>query len=291
MTDTNGISRRGAIALAGMGTAGLALAGCDKSQKGGGTELKTFGKYEPYGIEPNLANLPGQQVPAEFPTFAPEYITIVRISSRSEWGLTVNHASFKAKGLDRNGRLKLASDVIKDIAPGAQTRKRLKQANPSFRPHMRATGNFMNETDIVSFADFGSNQQVELFVWLDDQSPGNPAIKGDVQIDPTYLISFAPMTIASKRAEPNDSFIARPVSIGGLNGAVFAIENYFCTYNTESLKYEVDRPQQAGATPKIFAMNFHFTVPNTDLNPQQHSLKRIPMVIDPDTGNGVGYEP
>jgi hypothetical protein len=296
MTDSSGFSRRSAIAITGIGAAGLALAGCKEIQESSGTKLKTLGKYEPYGVEPNLANLPDQKVPDEFPEFKPDYITIVRISSRSEWGLTVNHASFEAKYLNRDGRLKLANEIINYIAQEGQKRMRLKSASAKFKNHKRSAGKFKDETDIISFAEFGSNQQVEIFVWLDDQSPGNPATKGDVKIDPKYLISFSPMTFENAKANPNDSFFARKIEIIDsnkipLNGAFFAIENYFCTFNEKTEKYEVDEPQNSNDAPKMFAMNIHFTVPNTDEYPQPDSLKRIPMVIDPDTGNGVGYEP
>ncbi len=294
MTNT-GFSRRNMMVLTG---AGVALAAC--KQEGAAGPARTegdvnlaamvpWGKYPIHGVEPNAANLPNNSMPDIFPAFAPKYITIVRISARKAWGLTVNHASFKVTGTTRTDREKLATDIIADISKGGGQRKRLGAADPAkFTHHVRLGGNHKGSNELVSFTEFGANQQTEIFIWLDSDSSNSGSKAGDIQTDGKYLISFSPMTSAGAPALPNDSFLARQVTLPNVSDPVIGIENYFCSFDNVTKKFVVDNP---GISPKLFSMNIHFTVADDDDKLDQYSDKRIPIVIDPDTGNGVGFEP
>lgn len=294
MTET-AVSRRSMIALAG---ATAILAGCkDNSRTTAGptrddgipdscTSLKILGKYDPWGLEPNLKNWQNSSIgklPTSLPNFAPAYITLVRISPRKGvFGLEINHASYNAAGYSQGERADLAQSLFSQVSPGA-ARKHFREIpprgnNPAGKPfaiysrHAPAPGP-NPVVDLDGFENFGSSQQVEIFVWFD--------VPAGLSIDPTLLVSFAPFTQSNNGASKNDRFFAREI-MGNLPGKLIAIENYFTTFSESDCTFAPDD----GKKDKVFAMNIHF-----NLDGAGPSRLPIPMVIDPDTGNGNGSEP
>ena len=274
------ISRRGVVALLGATTA-LAACGETKASKEGtvvganGTVVDVSGRNPSWGREPNVDNWP-EGNPEGLPTFAPYFITLVRISSSQPWKISVNHASFGArdsagKPLNADARKAKAIAIFNEIAPKDKPRERLSATkDKDIRP--RQGGAYKGNTDIVGFGEFGANQQTEIYIWIDAPT---------AVIDKSYVISFSPLSGTGKNADPNDSFFAKGLMESIQGGPLIVVRNYFSTYNDDSKKFSSRNP---GTKPATYAMNIHFSVPGD-------GTEMIPIVIDPNTGNGGGLEP
>lgn len=281
------ISRRGVVALLGATTA-LAACGETKVSKNGtvvganGTVVDVFGRNPSWGREPNVDNWP-EGNPAGLPTFAPYYITLVRISSSVPWKISVNHASFllpkdkDGKPLDADARKAKAIEIFNEIAPKDKPRDRLSSTKDK-GIYPRKGGAYAPNTDIVGFGEFGANQQTEIYIWIDAPT---------AVIDKSYVISFSPLSGTGKNADPNDSFFAKGLAESIQGGPLIVVRNYFSTYDDKTKKFSsriIASPPNSGTKPANYAMNIHFSVPGD-------GMEMIPIVIDPNTGNGGGLEP
>ena len=270
----DGISRRNMIVLAG---AGAALAACSSTGEGGRDDAGVLGRPGPWGLDPNVRNWPAG-LPQGLPEFRPNYITVLIISSPAPWKLTANYASFETTGMDEAAREARALAILRFIAPNAQARKPLRDtASQPWQVYKRKGPRHKDQIDVASFDGLGSNQAAELFIWLDIP---NAALGGD------YWLSFTPQTAAGAPAARNDSFFARALATAVHGRPVLAVRNSFTSYDEQTRTFT---PRVSGSAAAIYAMNLHFQLP--DGSAGGGGLEPFPIVIDPDTGNGIGFEP
>lgn len=226
------------------------------------------------GIDPHdLSRRPGN-VP-----FAPAYLTVIRIDSSGAWRLSANHASFSIDDPAQNtaeARLAQALRILKKVIPnGAGNRKKLSdlrpgQPNAEAKLYQRPDGSF----DRDDFVDLGFNCQHEIFVYFDS---------ADVTLDNGALISFGGTLSNGSRAAANDSFFVSRVDDGRLDGPLkgklIRIENYNTIFDGNTF---TPRPNNDASKAAKYALNYHVTLPGR---------QPLPIVIDPDTGNGMGNNP
>jgi hypothetical protein len=264
------ISRREIMTLAG---AGLAISGCSllnrndsgnqadaAAANGTGPSLAAFAPCQNYG-------LPAATVPSPADGFAEPFnapfIRIIHINFASPWTLSVNHASFPAGGNTDPARLKKVQDVFAERFDPTKNHTRFSQLT-QHRPHQGR--------DWTDFDTFGFKSQHELFFFFE-----SPLIR--LQQNPLVVFSALPTTAGGDPIAENYSFVAAKIveetEMGSAlyaRGRMFRMRNYV---------------QGQGGTPitkERYSMNIHFDLPCG-------TNKWVPMVIDPDTGNGTGHEP
>lgn len=279
--DNSTISRRGVVALLGATTA---LAACGESQPSkSGTSVDSTGRFPSAGFEPNVKDWPSGN-PDGLPDFKPRFITLMVISSAEPWKISVNHASFEALDqkeypLSDDARQKKAIAILEEIANSGKKRKRLADSNKYWKIYKRLRGNHKDLTDIVGFNEFGSNQQSEIYIWIDCDR---------AKIDPAYVISFSPKSGFGEDSASNDSFYSKGLATTIAGGPVIVVRNYFSTHDEKATPKFAARNSSLtippGTEQSVYAMNIHFSVPG-------EGSEMIPIVIDPSTGNGGGYEP
>lgn len=274
MTVDPKLSRRSLFAIAG---AGVVLAGCSRGT--GQNDEKSaavLGTNEPYGFNPHALPEGLSQVP-----FAPDYLTIVRIASPGAWRFSANHASFGIDDPASNtpeARLAQALRILRKVGPGRKFGA-LRPGKPDAEAKIYRRTDHGSDPDsgydIDDFSKFEFASQHEIFVYYDSQ---------DVTLEDANLLSFSHfLTAGAKRASMNDSFVVSRVPDdqlpANLKGKLIRIQNY----NTIKEAGTFRRRDPAVATEKAeYSMNFHFTLPG---------VKPIPLVLDPDTGNGYGGQP
>lgn len=226
------------------------------------------------GIDPHdLARRPGN-IP-----FAPAYITVIRIDSPRAWRISANHASFAIDDPGQNtaeARLTQALRILKKVSPnGTGNRKKLADLRPGqpdaeARLYQRPDGTF----DRDDFVDLGFNCQHEIFVYYDS---------ADVTLDDTLLISFGAALANGTPAAGNDSFFVARVGDDRLDaplkGKLIRIENYNTIFDGSAF---TPRPADDPGKAAKYSLNYHVTLPGQ---------QPLPIVIDPDTGNGMGNNP
>lgn len=209
--------------------------------------------------------------PANVP-FAPSYVTVVVISSSGAWRIGANHASFAIDDAANNSadaRLAQALRILKKVVPGRRKLSDLQPGRPDAEAKLyrRKDGTY----DRDDFVDLGFNSQHEIFVYFDS---------ADVTLDNSKLISFGAKLSNGSPAAANDSFfVARvPDSAldGPLKGKLIRIENYNTIHDGSNF---APRPADDPAKSARYALNYHVTLPGR---------QPLPIVIDPDTGNGNG---
>ena len=273
----NEVNRRNMITLAGVGA--LASACSAKSLANASTpfaENFILGRDEIYGSPPGrqtpryVANpnpvprppirLPAKPTTCKNANYAPTYIAILFIDFPGGGEISVNHASFSITTNTPEGRLNQALAIIR----ARTTASRFSRMTES-TIYERRTG--AQGTDRVTFADFGFKSQCELFIYFNSPK---------VDLNQDWLISFTPYSAGGQPTQPNYSYAnAQAVAaIGTLTGKLIRVENhltdpYGCLLDTDTANY---------------SMNIHFVMKLTGGG-------TVPMVLDPDTGNGSGYEP
>lgn len=274
MTDSIEFSRRGMIAVA---SAGLALAGCNAT-KSPNKPVKIAGIDPPYGDEPN----PTSTTPQD--DLSPLALTLVRIASTGNFGLDINYASVKntsgaAFSNIETDREAIARKWFKKLENGSSRRRFRGIPDETVEVlHRFKAGTTSASRDLDNFNEFGSNGKSEYYFWIDSPQieffRRRPLNTGEP--DRYHLISFSRILTNDDDAKPNKTFLARPVLNTGLQGLVIAVKNYF--------RDEYGNDMQKDDAALKYAMNIHFKA-------KANGNLLIPMVIDPDTGNGVGYEP
>jgi hypothetical protein len=260
------VSRRNVIVLAGAGVLASACSGkpsgndhrSPAENRGHGDIYGSPpGKEKPVYLSPNPTNCP-------MAGYAPAFIAILFIDFPGGAKISVNHASFSTTdpSPEGNGRLEQALKLIELRTNSA----RFSDLNePTIYP--RTMGN--KGTDRVSFDDFDFKSQSELFIFFNSS---------DIELgkDRNWLISFTPYSSTGERRAPNYSYANAQVvtAIGNLKGKLIRVENHV----TDPFGCLLE------STCAHYSMNIHFMMPLRDGG-------LVPMVIDPDTGNGVGYEP
>ena len=231
--------------------------------------VKFAGKCFPWGKDPHGAPEYDGGNPAPF---RPAYITLVHIELAKDWKLFVNHASYSAKDLpDTNSRMKKAIEIFEAKIPAGGAR--MKFSDPALRshgPYQRKNSAF----DVDDFSPFGFNSQHEIFIFL--ESPEITIKSGD-------LISFTPLDVNEAEMAENYAFFnAETVDLTktklAKRGRMMRVENHF----TDEKAQPLDDKDPAKA--KLYAMNIHFRT-------RGYGSHYMPIIIDPNTGNGAGNEP
>ena len=234
------------------------------------SKYNVMGGWPAYGIDPHDLS----RRPANIP-FAPVYVTIIRIDSTGAWRIGANHASFLVDDPGQNtaeARLAQALRVLKKVVPNRRKFGDLRPGKPDAEAKLyrRKDGTF----DRDDFIELGFNSQHEIFVYYDS---------ADVVLDNHQLISFSPLLTTGATAAGNDSFFAARVDdsqlSGLLRGKLIRIENYNTIYDGDAF---TPRPADDASKAARYSLNFHVTLP---------ASQPLPIVIDPDTGNGIGYDP
>jgi hypothetical protein len=251
--------------------AGLALAACGtkprpQASTSGSEEQK--GLCEAWGWEAERdPDNPTSNLPAL--AYKPAHIAILFIDFSQNWKLAINHASFGPDPAlaDDGKRLERALAALgeRENLPGNLERRfaNLKE-NP---PYKRKSD---NTTDRIDFSDFGFASQTELFIYFNSR---------EVILNQHNLISFTPRSQDGDPRDKNFSYLAAKIvsDTGILPGRLVRVRNYMLD--------DSQKPIGLGQATKrqLYSMNIHFRLKSGGQN--------IPLVIDPDTGNGTGHEP
>ena len=256
------VSRRNFVALAG---AGVALGACsDKGTSSSTTakkdDLKFLGGGDSWG---ELSDKKGAkhfpQVGNDKVDFTPLHLCLVylRLDAGS---LTAEHAYYKIAASKGD--------------PAGFARSTLSK----FKSDGWPVGVIRSSKDFEEFK-FGSQQILYFYI---DNGP-------NVVFDPNYLITFTkygakegrpkwdnnknpPVETKPKQMDPNNAFF----NCAEVLPNMLTLENWFTTKNGKKF--------QDGDKPEEYSMNIHLKI-------KTPSGKFIPLVIDPDTGNGAGNEP
>lgn len=241
------------------GGASLLLAGCNQTdpEKSGVTARR--GVPEPYGDHPHDKN------PAPF---NPAFVGVIDFRPAGGWKIAVNHAAFAVStSATPEERLAIAVKAVKGKGNGGGTR--LRNLTNGLRPVPGKGG----ELDFVDFDNqcHGFKSVNELFIYIDGK---------DVELNPKALISFTPFSGNLEKRNPNHSFYNAEIAQlpAGMAGKMIRVRNYMTAAGGKPIGVGHETVSQ------IYSMNFHFSVPSKEGG-------RIPIVIDPDTGNGSGNEP
>lgn len=276
---THKLSRRDVVVLAGAGFAASACSprkanlveDCAKIiEAERGEQLLFASPGDPWGADPHDSHPSGGQ--NKYPAFAPNHIALLYLGLGSDWKIRVNQASYVLDGIDP---LAKALSIFKALTKTPGRRFKDLETELGFPPHKRTKTN-IGQVDSESFADFKFASQNEIFIFLHHP---------DVELDPALLISFTGLTQNGEQAAFNYSFFnAAPVTeneLGDLNqiGKMIRLRNYVSKRHGEKITEE-NIP---------YSMNIHFTVPG--VTALGTAAARMPMVFDPETGNGTGNEP
>jgi hypothetical protein len=275
----DGLSRRELVGVIG---AGLAVSAC--TGKGDDAGRHGAGKRGPRNKETcgNEGLNPHGPPPQAWNTskFASEYLALLCIELGENWSMMVNHANFYLPGGGEGQRLTRALAALNETWPdNTKPRKKFK-TNSNFKPRNRKDNSIDDHSD---FEKFRFNKPIELFVYIYQSKAKSVAPDG-------RLLSFGPFMQETDgnniplTATPNCSYFnARLVNLGAQKalderGFMFRVENWSRDLSGSPV----------GATEVPHSMNIHFSIP---VDAGGGKVIRMPMVFDPDTGNGTGNEP
>ena len=307
------VSRRQLAGVAVAGAVGVALAGCRKNSTsdGGGSSTKSTGEFtntstivdyfKDAGLD-NHGDDPHENPPVPSPPFSPQYSIIVDITSRGAWDITMNHVHFSNTAPNLADRNIFALKALANKKVRNHRRFRDERNDQELIPINR---NEPPQTpprlaDYSNFSRFGCSAQHDIYVYFDHNS----------QIEVINTDEYhALFTFSQKRKDgtsvsPNDSFYnASVVDIeavenslppnfpsmlkGKLKGTLLRVENHLTVRSNP-----LDRTSS------------NIIIDNTNPGRKVYYKLNIPyivnagggyegnvIIIDPDTGNGQGYEP
>lgn len=260
------ISRRNFVALA---AASAAVSACSDGSDAKNAEAGADAK-ECKGYPENYGDDPHEPRTEPFPI---EFIGVVYIGSGNGWELTVNHAAFRVKTTDDDAA-RLAKAV--KILEARGRNGRFKDLKNDLAPHPRKnkTTNIPDVLDGDNFdiKYFGFKSRNELFIYID----------GDVELTDNAMLSFTPFNHERVPRHPNYAFYGAEqidvAKLGKLKGRMISVRNYMTAAGGKPIGENEQTKSQE------YAMSIHFTVPGS-------GGMRIPIIVDPDTGNGQGNEP
>jgi hypothetical protein len=273
---SEGLSRRELIALAGAGVA----AGSSPLVAAPGAALTV--PAEKAGFDDNHGSDPqgGPTYPGPI-SYNPAFAAIAIIDFVHPWTIDVHHASFPLHpqpGDDpENYRLDLAVKAISWVT-GSNERKlgHLKNnqlGSQDLIPHERKKSLYKGRHHVPSFEGFKFFSQNEIFIFL-----RNP----DIIIDDRRLIRVTKYSADVPGPMDLNFSLFRARSVPGLgplgnHGKLIRIENHVR-----------DATGAASGNETKYSMNIHFKM---RVKPEGAEKNYVPMVLDPDTGNGTGNEP
>lgn len=270
---TDGLSRRDLVV---MGGAAAALASGRSAQarpRSKAAVAERTGINDNHGRDPEgLPTYPGPTA------YNPKYIAIAVIDFVQPWMMDVHHASFPlnpSTAGDPDYRLDVALNALGWAVNGTGRKlghlKDNQLNRPDLIPYKRKNGPHKDRHHVASFDGFKFYSQNEIFIFL--KSP-------DIVLGPRLVR----VTQYSDQMVPMDLnyslFNARSVSATGSlgnHGKLIRVENHV-------------RDPNGGASgaPTNYSMNIHFKM---KVKPEGAEQNYVPMIIDPDTGNGTGNEP
>jgi hypothetical protein len=261
---TDGLSRRDLVALGG---AGLALSAFDWKEGGGSAvaaaddpPLYPMAPCEPHGLHPSSP--PNGTTHSQ--DFVAQYICVIHLNFSEPWRMSVNYASFRMKGFTDLARLKKAKNVLIERFDPKVPVTRFSQLSIN-RPY--------KGIDWIDFNKFGFGTKHELFFFF--ESP-------NVSLDKDWLIVLPRLSLKHPGTDndPNYSFLyARIVSEIDMGSYLYSKGRMFRVRD-----YVQDKHGNPITTSEDYSMNIHFKIA-CGIN------EWVPMVIDPETGNGAGNEP
>jgi hypothetical protein len=242
--------------LFGVAGASLAVAACGESGKADGP--KTLAPGPQHGDDPHLPHK-GSLV------FKPDYICAIYIRFDDLKKTIVRHGYYKVSDFPAG---KSESDVALMLLLAA---KRAKDANAWKKDttgHTRKEFNFNGLT-------FGHVARLYIMVDNDnvkfDDSKASGAFANLLRFTP-YRVDQKATDFSLIEADPNYSFYnAKTIALG--DRQVLQVENWYLNK---------DGGAPSSALPCNYSMNIHLFWESTD---KEGTLTRIPIVIDPDTGN------
>ena len=269
------LSRRNLIFATG---AGLALAACDGAVP---TKQPKVGNAAPCGPDPTNGKDPNVGFPQG--TFTPSYITLVRISSAGAWDISTNHASFRNTDSDYAQRKALAAEIFNHFK-GQQPIKRFadlkSQSNDYHIAEHKHSDGSDSKFDRMDLADFNFGHTHEIYFWFDSNYVTLLRKKTDNKL---HLIGMSAQRADGTPTNPNTSFFATDfkseISIvpqPKIDGPIIVVRNYFLDEN--------DNPLVKEGVDLKYSMNIFYKAKNK-------KNSEMTMILDPDTGNGVGFDP
>lgn len=276
---SEGLSRRDLVAVAGTS---IALAACNKTGDTGKADScltikddtipgTNNGPYKmrgypavPYGDDPH------DQPPKEF---KPAFISVLHIAANGLWSYDINYAHFEIQQ-NLNDAERLEQAIIRLEKKISSPRKSSfgKISEQNLKPYVKMKTDVGKQCDYLEMEPLEFNSENEIFIFIES---------GKVGLDDKKLISFSNGLSDGSLAAENYSFYwARLVpqnDLGSIknNGQMIRLRNYCLDAGGNS---------QIGKPELKHSLNIHFGAP-------LKSRGFVPMVIDPDTGNGSGNEP
>jgi len=265
------ITRRNLLGVTG---AGLALSACNGWWPSGQHDAGV----STLGISPNFGDSPTAPPPANR-KFEPNHIALVHVEPLEDWAMSVNYTSLDLRpGSTDETRLNRAAAVFtaksNTIVSGKKARFReLKLSNPNDYKDVHYFAQHGGVDDYDDFLDFKFASQTEIFFFFDSPNIGFGS----------PLIAATEMTSTGSPCTKNYSFYGGalvdendPV-LRGLKGKgrILRIRNYV-----------MDEVGKTITKPVSYSLNIQLSVKNNGAGGG-----RLPIIFDPDTGNGLGYEP
>lgn len=227
------------------------------------------GYPEPYGANP------ADNAPGHFGAFEPLYVCLLHVRFEPDWRLTINHASYRYQGQQTpDARLAKAREIFTDKLGGnyqfgEQAMQDLGHVSyawllPDHQPdHPR---------DSTTFADFKFRSPTEIFIFLE-----SPTVYTGVR---ERLLACTKYGSKPTPLHENYSFYGADSVPDSAMGALLRRGRMIRVRNYAKLRDGSSSDTQA----QEYALNIHFKIPGGPAG-------LIPMVLDPDTGNGMGNEP
>ncbi len=236
-----------------MGVVAAILSACTPSSTDGGGSpgITANGNY---GDDPRKPG-PGALV-ADYYS-----LVILRLNKDLKW--EASHGSFNSPSKDNEGEVRRALLAqLEGLAPNGDVQ--------SLNPLPNSAGyNFENW-------GFGSSRRVYIYV-------DNPTVRF-AKLDPLTFKSQSSLALIDEEASrarkinPNKSFYGAKSDDKFARGSLLYFENYFRTPD--------GKPIPVPATDKqYYSLSFNL------LMDMQTGTKPLPVIVDPDTGNGMGWPP
>jgi hypothetical protein len=274
---TGGLSRRDLMVMA---SATAAFAAKERCLRDGQVPLDIEARRgfdDNWGQDPH--GPPKYEKPVT-PVYLPKFIAVAIVNFRKKWMVDVHHASFElAPQMATNPayRCELAVALISWVIKENKKLGELSSTQTGENDHLpykRKYGNHAGAFHISSFRDFSFLSQNEVFIFLRNK---------DIALNSKRLIRFTRYSDTNDEMDLNYSFFnakeATSACLGDLakHGKLIRVENHVTNCD---------------GSPTIekthYSMNVHFRM---RVKPEGSEREYIPMVIDPDTGNGAGNEP
>jgi hypothetical protein len=284
------LNRRNLLAAAGLGAASAALAGCNQPV-GGDKSTAAINPKELSGLVTDFINERGinnyGHNPNEAPSgptmpFNPKFMVVVHMTSKGPWAINSNLAHFAFTDADKAKRITQASNICLNKLDKKHRRFRDEGRRKPYSPYDRKPAEAQPDfADAIEFAEFDFVHQHDIYIFYEHK-------KGEVMFDPDQLITFSEYQFGGAPANENQAFfnaeVIDPALTGKLadKGSLIRLENHYTVWKTN--KYELVGPegqQLPFGVAQNYKMNLIYVAGSSG----------IPMLIDPEIGNGTGDDP